>query len=72
MGVSVLPPRDPLSVGESMTWAVYVPKALKKELERQAKIDGYDKVSPYVVDLLISAIRRREDERTEEAKHPGR
>lgn len=65
----MLPPRDPLSLGESQTWAVYVPKALKKELERQAKIDGYDRVSPYVVDLLIAAVRSREVERAAEPKH---
>lgn len=69
----MLPPRDPLTMGESMTWAVYVPKALKKELERQAKIDGYEKTSPYVVDLLIAAIRTREIEReADKAKHTSR
>lgn len=66
----MLPPRDPLTLGKSRTWAVYVPEALVKEIERQAAIDGYDKISPYVVELLLHAIHSREAEReAEKAKH---
>lgn len=66
----MLPPRNPLTLGKSRTWAVYVPEALVKEIERQAAIDGFAKTSPYVVHLLISAINQREAEREQEkAKH---
>lgn len=71
MGVPVLPPRDVLEQGQKAVVSYNLPTALKKELERQAKIDGYEKTSPYVTQLLIHAIRQREVERLEQdkAKH---
>lgn len=66
----MLPPRDVLEQGEKVVVSFNLPKALKKELERQAKIDGYEKTSPYVAQLLIHAIRVREAERrADEARH---
>ncbi len=68
----MLPPRNPLTLGKSSTWSIYVPDALVKEIERQAAIDGYEKTSPYVVELLLHAIHARKLEREAEqkAKHP--
>lgn len=74
MGVPVLPLKDPLTQGESVSTSYYLPEALKKEVERQARIDGYERSSPYVVELLVWAIRERERERLAEdkAKHQSR
>jgi hypothetical protein len=60
----VLPPRDPLKSGVKATWTLYGSRALKKEIERQAAIDGYESVSAYTIDLLIAAVRARELERS--------
>lgn len=54
---------DPLQEGEKETWSIYGTKALRLELERQATLDGYKKLAPYMADLLIEAVRRREAER---------
>lgn len=64
-------PRDPLSMGPKVICSFNLPAALKRELARQAAIDGYDRVSPYLVNMLIAAIRLREIEREQEksAKH---
>lgn len=58
-----LPPPDPLTQGEKMTWAVYVPTALVDELKRCARVDGFRSTSTYVEALLVFALREREEER---------
>ena len=63
----VLQQREPLLEGESPTWAIYVPKALKKAIERAAARDGFDKISPYACELLVAALRQREAELAAEA-----
>lgn len=59
---------DPLLEGEGATWTIYGTKALKLELERQATLDGWKKVSPYTVKLLLLGLRTREKQRAAAAK----
>lgn len=57
---------DPLTVGKKSSTSFYLPDALVKELKRSAAIDGVearDRLSPYVTQLLVSAIRLRQFER---------
>lgn len=69
----MLPPRDVLESGPKAVASYNLPTNLKRELERQAKIDGYTSTSSYVTQLLIHAIRQREVERREnDAKHTSR
>lgn len=68
----VLPPKNPLTSGKKCVWAIYLPDALKKEIERNAAIDGFDKVSPYTVYVLLAGLEKlkqdRENERLEQEK----
>lgn len=71
----VLPPKNPLTSGKKRVWAIYVPEALLAEIERNAAIDGFDKVSPYAVHLLVAGLEKLKQEREaerleqEKAKH---
>lgn len=59
---------DPLTQGDKMTWAAYLPEALVSELKRAAKVDGYPSASAYAQALLVFALRRREAERVADRK----
>ncbi len=57
---------DPLTTGKKLSVSFYLPETLVKELKRSAAIDGVDatdKFSPYVTQLLVSAVRIRQLER---------
>ena len=68
----VLAKKDPLRIGKPRTWSLSVPPALVDEIQRAAVIDGFAKVSPYVVELLIYALRAREAERAKELSAKAR
>jgi hypothetical protein len=61
--MTVLRPKDPLLEGEAQTINFYGPKSLMEALKRNAAIDGFKKLSPYIVELLAFAVRSRETER---------
>lgn len=62
------PAPDPLTLGEKMTWAAYLPVALVDAVKRAAKEDGFKSASTYVETLLVFAIRTREEERVEDRR----
>jgi hypothetical protein len=54
---------DPLLVGEKQTINFYGPRGLLDALKRNAAIDGFKNLSPYMVELLVFAVHARETER---------
>lgn len=60
------PAPDPLTQGEKMTWAAYLPVALVDAVKSAAKQDGFKNASVYVETLLVFALRSREDERVKD------
>ncbi|MFZ5440426.1 MAG: hypothetical protein ACOZQL_10475 [Myxococcota bacterium] len=65
------PKKNPLLTGEKTNWSIYGPKALKKEIERQAAIDGYDSASEYTVALLVFALEAQIARRKAEGSTEG-
>lgn len=51
--------KDPLALGDKETWAIYTSTKLRDALKKRAAKKGY-KLSPYVEELLIAALRLQE------------
>ena len=64
--MAIVPRKNPLLVGEQVVKSFSLPAALMREVERQAELDGFAKLSPYVALLLCGALEVRERERAEE------